>query len=336
MQGILVVDDEEGIRRSVQAALRRERYNIVMAENGQQAVDLVGKDPSSVAIVISDFKMPGMDGIETLAAIGSINPEICRIMLTGYATLESAIQATNEGIDGFLTKPFDNNELRQKVREYIVKKSMKRFVAEETLEEIQEDPANIVPRRQEVTVLYTNIVGFSPVAAQTEAGELCALLTEHYFDPLSDIIFSYNGTIDKYIGDSVMALFGAPLSRDDDAQQAVFAALDMQERMGLINQELLNQGKASLPLAVSIATAEAVVGLLGASRKQEYSALGMTAKIAAQLEQVAQAGQILIDAGTYEAVRDRVQVEEMAPLAIDGLPMSLPVYNVTGTRRSLA
>ena len=122
MNGLLVVDDEEGIRLSVQVALRREGYRIEMAKDGRQAVEIVKRDPAAIAVVISDFKMPGMDGMETLAAIGNLNPEICRIMLTGYATLESAIQATNEGIDGFLTKPFDNTDLRHKVREYLIKK----------------------------------------------------------------------------------------------------------------------------------------------------------------------------------------------------------------------
>lgn len=94
MNGLLIVDDEEGIRRSIQAALRREGYPIEMAETGKRAVEIVKKNPGAITIVISDFKMPGMDGIETLAAIGNLNPEICRIILTGYATLESAILAT--------------------------------------------------------------------------------------------------------------------------------------------------------------------------------------------------------------------------------------------------
>ena len=84
--------------------------------------------------------MPGLDGLETLSIIGSINPEITRIILTGYATMEAAIMATNEGIDGFLTKPFDNIELRAKIREISVKKQLKQFVSEQVYKEIEAFP----------------------------------------------------------------------------------------------------------------------------------------------------------------------------------------------------
>ena len=333
MDGLLIVDDEEGIRRSVQAALRRERYRVSMAENGQAAVDIIEKDPGAVAVVISDFKMPGMNGIETLAAIGDLNPEICRIMLTGYATLDGAIEATNEGIDGFLTKPFDNNDLRQKVREYVVKKSLKRDVPDQVMQEVQDEPDSMVARRQQISVLYTNIAGFSQVLAALEPDELAALLGEYYFNPVSDIALLYKGTVDQYIGDSVVVLFGAPVARPDDARQAVFAALDMQERMQLINGELANQGKPQLPLTVSIATCEAVVGMFGSTRKRTYGALGSTVSIAAALEERAGAGQILIDQATYEAVRDSVRAEEVEPLAVKGAAIS--AYQVTGTLRNL-
>ena len=109
---------------------------------------IVKDHPAEIAICISDFKMPGLDGLQTLAAIGSINPDITRIMLTGYATLEGAIAATNEGIDGFLTKPFDNVELRAKVREYFVRKRLKQFVSPQVLQQLQADPSYLMPRKQ--------------------------------------------------------------------------------------------------------------------------------------------------------------------------------------------
>jgi DNA-binding NtrC family response regulator len=93
MDGLLVVDDEEGVRRAVQKALGKESYEVFTAPNGNEAIRIVKDHPAEIAICISDFKMPGLDGLQTLAAIGSINPEITRIMLTGYATLESAIAA---------------------------------------------------------------------------------------------------------------------------------------------------------------------------------------------------------------------------------------------------
>ena len=332
MNGLLIVDDEEGIRTSVQTALRREGYRFLMAEDGRSAVEIVKGDPAAVAVVISDYKMPGMDGLETLAAIGNVNPEICRIMLTGYATLESAIQATNEGIDGFLTKPFENNELRHKVREYFINKSLRRFLSPQILKVIRENPEQIVPRRQKISVLFTDIRGFTPMSEQTDPVELIGQLAEHYFNPLSEIAFRHNGTLDEYFGDGIMIIYGAPVSYGDDERRAVFTALDMRDRMGLINERRSMQGKAPLPLAVSIATGDAVVGMLGSTHKREYTAFGLTVITAARLEKLAGPDQILIDEATYRAVHDSVRVEKLQPVPVKGVSAPVQVYNVIGVR----
>ena len=91
--------------------------------------------------------------------IGRLNAEITRIMLTGYATMASAIEAVNEGIDGFLTKPFENDELRAKVREYNIKKRLKQFVSEQVLTELQRSGTALLPKRLNVSVLFTDIPG---------------------------------------------------------------------------------------------------------------------------------------------------------------------------------
>jgi DNA-binding NtrC family response regulator len=108
MNGLMVVDDEEGVRRSLKKVLERDGYRIVLAENGEEALRIIKGDGRELETVISDYRMPGIDGLETLIEIGRINTEITRIMLTGYATMASAIEAVNAGIDGFLTKPFEN------------------------------------------------------------------------------------------------------------------------------------------------------------------------------------------------------------------------------------
>jgi len=87
---VLIVDDEEGVRRSLKKVLERDQYAILLAENGQEAISIVKSNNRDIETVISDFKMPGLNGLETLIEIGRLNPEITRIILTGYATMESA------------------------------------------------------------------------------------------------------------------------------------------------------------------------------------------------------------------------------------------------------
>ena len=91
MTGLMIVDDEEGVRRSLKKVLEKEGYAVSLAESGDQALELVRDDPHRVEIVISDYKMPGIDGLETLIEIGRLNPEMTRIMLTGYATMELSL-----------------------------------------------------------------------------------------------------------------------------------------------------------------------------------------------------------------------------------------------------
>ncbi|MBU0653070.1 MAG: response regulator, partial [Proteobacteria bacterium] len=204
MNGLMVVDDEEGVRRSLKKVLERDGYRIVLAENGEEALSIIRSDGRDIETVISDYRMPGMDGLETLIEIGRLNTEITRIMLTGYATMASAIEAVNEGIDGFLTKPFENDELRAKVREYNIKKRLKQFVSEQVLIELQRSGAALLPKRVNVSVLFTDIRGFTSLSEKLNPTELSDLLNLHYFSPLDDIIFRHNGTLDKHIGDSIM------------------------------------------------------------------------------------------------------------------------------------
>ena len=124
MNGLLVVDDEEGVRRSLKRVLEKDGYRILLAENGREALDIIRNDNQEIETVICDYRMPGMDGLETLIEIGRMNTEITRIILTAYATMANAIEAVNAGIDGFLTKPFENEELRAKVRECSIKKAV--------------------------------------------------------------------------------------------------------------------------------------------------------------------------------------------------------------------
>jgi len=164
MAGVLIVDDEEGVRRSLKKALGAEGYSMYFAANGSEALNIVREGSAAIDIVICDFKMPGMDGLDTLGRIGSTDPEITRIILTGYATIDNAVDSVNSGIDGFLTKPFDNRELRQKVRELHFRKKLRQFVSDQVLDELQKSGGTMAPRAQEATVLFVDIRRFSQLS----------------------------------------------------------------------------------------------------------------------------------------------------------------------------
>ena len=334
MNGLMVVDDEEGVRRSLKRVLERDGYRIILAENGEEALNIVKSDGRDIETVISDYRMPGMDGLETLIEIGRLNAEITRIMLTGYATMASAIEAVNAGIDGFLTKPFANDELRAKVREYTIKKRLKQFVSEQVLAELQKDTRTILPKRMQVTVLFSDIRGFSALSERLTPGELSDLLNCQYFSPLDNIIFAHNGTLDKHIGDSVMAIFGAPVSGDDDALRAVDAALAILKEIARIN-ESTEQPERRIAVGIGIASGEVMAGVFGSSRKKEYTVLGSAVNLASRLEGLARADQILVCGETARLVQDLVHMKKMEARAIRGLTSSPEVYSVLGRKEEI-
>ncbi|MDO9529622.1 MAG: adenylate/guanylate cyclase domain-containing protein [Syntrophales bacterium] len=327
MTGLLIVDDEEGVRRALKKVLAKDGYKILLAENGMEAINIVRDNWRDIETVISDFKMPGIDGLETLIEIGSISPEITRIMLTGYATMESAIHSVNAGIDGFLTKPFENIELRAKVREYNIKKRLKQFVSEQILTELQKEGKNIVPRKQRVSILFSDIRGFTEISEKLSPQELSDMLNSRYFSPLDNIIFEYNGTLDKHIGDGIMGIFGAPISYDDDALRAVMCAIRMREEMAKINKNLSKIDK-EISIGIGISTGEVMAGIFGSPRKKEYTVLGSSVNLAARLERHAKKDQILICDETYKEVQDSVKVESMDTFHIKGIERRINVFEV--------
>ena len=332
MNGLLIVDDEEGVRRSLKKAFQHEGYSIFLAKDGNEAIKTVDENIDKIGIIISDIKMPGLDGIETLSAIGNINPEIIRIVLTGYATMESAIQATNEGIDGFLTKPFDNIEIRAKVREYFLKKHLKQFVSDQILQELQNDPNTVRPRKQKTTILFADIRGFSSISEGVDPEELAAFLSRYYFTPLSDIVFKHNGTLDKHMGDSIMVIYGAPISYNDDPLRAVLTAIEMQKRVVQVSVRLGSSGPVSIPIGIGINTGEVVAGIFGSTRKKEYTVIGSAVNIAARLEKIAKGGQILIAEDTFQEVRHEIEAEKLDAVSMKGIGRNINIYNVLGVK----
>jgi len=331
MINILVVDDEEGVRLSLKKVLQRDGYEISVAENGLEAIELVRERLNEIETVISDFKMPGLDGLETLVEIGKLNPEIIRIILTGYATLDRAIDSVNAGIDGFLTKPFDNNEIRLKIKEFLIKKRLKQFVPTQVLNELQQFNKNLAPRSQRVSILFSDIRGFTKISEDLTPHELSDLLNFNYFHPLDNIIFTHGGTLDKHIGDSIMGIFGAPITRDDCARRAVACAIDMRSKITDINNDKYNKS-LKIPVGFGISTGESMVGIFGSTIRKEYTALGRTVNLAARLERIALADQILICSDTYESVKEFYMTEKIDNVHIRGMGGERSLYSVIDAR----
>lgn len=328
MNKLLFIDDEEGIRRSVIRALKREPYKTYTAENGEAGISFVKDNIPDIATVISDYKMPGLDGLETLGVIESINPEITRIILTGYATMEAAIQATNQGIDGFLTKPFDNIELRAKIHSISVRKRLKQFVSEQVYEKIEKSPGALEPTFHEASVLFSDIRDFTRMSQMVSPEKIAAFLNNHYFTPLGEIAYEYNGTVDKHIGDSIMVVFGSPVECDDNAIRAVKTAIKMQKRAKEIDNKLYKKNGLRLKIGIGISTGKVFSGILGSLRIKEFTSIGMPVNISARLQGLAKGGEILISDKTFQKLSNTIEVEALPSVTVKGVNDPIIVHRV--------
>jgi adenylate cyclase len=289
---------------------------------------MLKKHVSRISTVISDFRMPGIDGLQTLMAVYKLNPEITRIILTGYASVETAIEATNQGIDGFLTKPFDNMELRAKIHDISVRKYLRQFVPEPVFQEMNNSAGILKPKYHEVSILFSDIRGFTRMSRDIPPEMLAHYLNDYFFTPMGEIAHGFHGIVDKHIGDSMMVVYGVPMSREDNPVMAVRSAVAMQAKGREINEGLEHENGFRLRLGIGISTGNVFSGVLGSVRKKEFTSIGMAVNIAARLQGLAREGEILITEDTLVRLPDEIVVRALDPVPVKGVDKPIKIYRV--------
>ena len=188
-----------------------------------------------------------------------------------------------------------------------------------------DEEAIMAPNEKAVTVLFTDIVSFTPLSESMDPAEVSLLLNQ-YFQRMTDIIFDYNGTLDKYIGDAIMAVFGAPIERDNDAERAIMAALAMRKSLAEMKEGLEQEKRFDIRLGVN--TGKVVAGNLGSPKRMDYTVIGDTVNTASRLESIAKPNQILIGELTYQAVKNKFHIKEIGEKKVKGKKEAIMVYEV--------
>ncbi|HEY7509134.1 MAG TPA: adenylate/guanylate cyclase domain-containing protein [Vicinamibacteria bacterium] len=188
-----------------------------------------------------------------------------------------------------------------------------------------------VPEIREVSVLFADIVGFTTMSEKMSPAAVSLLLNE-YLSRMTDIIFKYEGTLDKYIGDAIMAVFGAPLDMPDHAARSIKAALEMRERLEEFNAE--RKEGPLLKIRIGINSGKVVAGEIGSINKKEYTVLGDTVNTASRLESsVAKPMMVVIGENTYHAVKDQFDCRSLGNATLKGKENEVAVFEVVGALR---
>jgi adenylate cyclase len=221
-------------------------------------------------------------------------------------------------------------------REEVARANYSRFLPEYVVQQILENPDSfkLGGVNQTLTVLFADIRGFTRLSEHAPPERVVQLLN-NYFTAMSDVIFAHGGTLDKYIGDGLMALFGAPHATVNDACNAVAAATAMQRQIDVINEQLRGEGLSEIAIGIGLHTGVATVGYIGSERRSEYTAIGDTVNLAARLEQNAHPGQILLSDATANAAGEaNCPLRPHPPLTVKNRVQPVPVFEVDWRRQT--
>ncbi len=222
--------------------------------------------------------------------------------------------------------------LNEQIREEEVMRSrLERFHSPQVIEMIlkgsQETKDNVMePKDLTATILFTDIIDFTRIAEQIPPRETNIILNQ-YFSTMTDIIFSYDGTLDKYIGDGLMAVFGAPMEREDDAERAILAAKAMKQKLTAMMAEQGGHRK-KFDIRIGINTGRVVAGNIGSPKRMDYTVIGHPVNIASRIESIAGPNHILIGEDTYRAVKGKFKIRKIGPKKVKGKSAEIMVYEV--------
>jgi adenylate cyclase len=189
------------------------------------------------------------------------------------------------------------------------------------------DAANPSGRKERLTMFFSDVRGFTSMSEKMEPQEVQQLLSE-YFTEMTGILFKHGGTLDKFMGDAIMAFFGNPQPQPDHAKRTVLMALEMQEAIARLNQKLTAEGRRTIGVGMGINTGDVTVGNLGSKDFLDYTVIGDAVNLACRLEQNAKAGEIIVTQATYDEVKDVVEAEPMEPIRVKGKSEPIPIYRV--------
>jgi len=212
------------------------------------------------------------------------------------------------------------------MRQGVQLSALERFLSPAISRKITAEAADIRlgGESQRITLLFADVRGFTTMAEKMKPREAVEVLNE-FFARMTNVIFEHEGTLDKYLGDGLMALFGAPFALQNDAEAAVRAAVNMQKSLDELNKI---SGKQPLSIGIGVHTGEAVVGFLGTERRMDYTAIGDTVNVASRLTSQAGPGQIVISTATYAHICREISCCPLSPMKLKGRDEPIEVHEV--------
>jgi len=355
---ILYVDDEQHNLITFKATFRR-KYKVHTAVNAEEGLAMLRKH--DIAMVISDQRMPGMTGVAFLEQVGKEFPDAIRIILTGYSDVEAIINAINKGeIFRYITKPWSENELQMTIenaRQFFELEWNNRKLVHQLQQKMEEQektlrlfrryvPAQIVQKTLEesdnsifegietdVAVLFCDIRGFTQMSEKLPPAMIVSLLND-YYAVMTESVNRHQGYVCQFVGDEVFAAFGAPVSSNNNEENAVFCALEMVERLKELNAKYEQKVHREIVVGIGVHAGMAITGNVGSEDHMNYAVTGATVNTGRHIEMLTKENpnSILISEAVFEKTQESIDATPFSSLEIPGRADAIPIYRLLGRK----
>jgi class 3 adenylate cyclase len=350
---VLVVDDIELNRSMLSRRLERKSFQVDTAEGGREAIEKIRSQRYD--IVLLDIMMPDVSGYDVLQEVRKTHSplELPIIMATAKDQGEDIVSAFKLGANDYIVKPIDfpvalarietqlsrkraMEEARRLTTELerhneFIRKTFGRYLSREVVESLLSSPEGLRlgGEKRGITIMMSDLRGFTQLSEKLDPEQVVAVLN-NYLGKMAEIVTQHNGTIDEFIGDAILAIFGAPIRRDDDAERAVICALQMQLAMREVNEENRKNGFPELEMGIAVNTGECVVGNIGSQKRTKYGVVGSHVNLTGRIESYTVGGQILVSKATADAVGAKLKLGEELQLGAKGFREPVTVYELLG------
>jgi adenylate cyclase len=312
------------LSKSVLELIRAEKQPILIEDanaderfSGSESLKISGLRSAMCAPLLGKDRLFGILYVDNLEKASAFTQEELNVFALVAAQAGAAI---------------DNTVAHEKIAQQSLQRSaLERFLSPEVAEMVVANPdIRLGGVNQEVTVMFADIRGFTPMSENLEPSRVVEILNE-YFTRVTDVIFDNGGTLDKYIGDAVMAVFGAPISKGKDAANAVNSAIQIQRLLIELNRDAAARKWPELRVGIGINTGNAIAGNIGSPRRLDYTVVGDVVNTAQRLMANATGAQILISESTAKKLGKSFDMERLPELKVKGRSEAVPVFSVAWT-----
>ncbi|MCA3014728.1 MAG: response regulator [Myxococcaceae bacterium] len=331
---VMVVDDSDLACAVIEEGLVTHGYEVAVFTDpflALEQLDVVKPD-----LVLTDLDMPGLDGAELCRRIKSgPRRELPVLVLTANDAEAQRVGLLKAGADDYVHKGASMAEVAARIESVLrrtteterMRRLFARYTSDAVVDEVlRSGDVALSGERRVVTVLFADIRNFTAFAEVLQPEEVMARLNE-VLGRLADVVLSWGGTLDKYLGDGLMAVWGAPVRHGDDVEAAVSAALQMMAELQRRNAR--HAPEERLALGVGLNTGPVVAGSIGSARRTEYTCIGDTVNVASHLCSLAAPNEILVGAGTAEGLARYGALEPLPPARVKGRASPVSLFRVT-------